>query len=150
MDPDGHVIFSSVRGTPLGNLYRQSADDIGNPERLTDTLDFQAPSAVSQDGKLSIFTETRDTRDVMLLTLDNERRVRALVRTPFNEQNGAISPDGRWLVNESDESGQFQIYVRPFPHLDSGLWQLSDQEVRRRHGRGTDASCSMLQRAVRS
>ena len=51
--------------------------------------------------------------------------MQALVSTPFNEQNGTISPDGRWLAYESDESGQFEIYVRPFPDVNSGLWPVS-------------------------
>jgi len=48
-----------------------------------------------------------------------------LVQTPFNERNGEISPDGRWLAYESNESRQFEIYVRPFPDVDSGRWQVS-------------------------
>ena len=43
----------------------------------------------------------------------------------FIERNGEISPDGRWLAYESNESGQFQIYVRPFPAVDEGRWQVS-------------------------
>jgi eukaryotic-like serine/threonine-protein kinase len=36
-----------------------------------------------------------------------------------------ISPDGRWLAYQSDESKQDEIYVRPFPNVDSGRWQVS-------------------------
>jgi serine/threonine-protein kinase len=123
--PDGHIIYSSTRASALGNLYQQSADGTDGPERLTNSPNFQVPSAVSADGKRLVFTETRSTRDVMLMTLDKEHRVQALVSTPFNEQNGTISPDGRWLAYESDESGQFEIYVRPFPDVNSGLWPVS-------------------------
>jgi serine/threonine-protein kinase len=48
-----------------------------------------------------------------------------LIQTSNIEQNGEISPDSRWLVYESNNSGQFEIYVRPFPNVDSGLWQVS-------------------------
>jgi hypothetical protein len=41
------------------------------------------------------------------------------------ERNGEISPDGRWLAYESNESGQFEIYVRPFPDVNDGRWQVS-------------------------
>jgi eukaryotic-like serine/threonine-protein kinase len=51
--------------------------------------------------------------------------VQPLVHTTFNERNGEISPDGRWLAYESDESGREEIYVRPFPDTDSGRWQVS-------------------------
>ena len=44
---------------------------------------------------------------------------------PFNEQNGHISPDGQWVAYQSDESGRFEIYVRPFPNAQGGKWQIS-------------------------
>ncbi len=53
------------------------------------------------------------------------RRVEPLVQTPFNERNGVVSPDGRWLAYESDSSGRFEIYVRPFPNVHAGQWLIS-------------------------
>ena len=43
----------------------------------------------------------------------------------FSECNGEMSPDGRWLAYEANDSGQFNIYVRPFPDVSSGHWQVS-------------------------
>jgi serine/threonine-protein kinase len=42
-----------------------------------------------------------------------------------SEINGEISPDGKWLAYESDESKQAEVYVRPFPNIDGGRWQVS-------------------------
>ena len=54
------------------------------------------------------------------------RRSRPLLADPnFHERNGEISPDGRWIAYESDESGRFEVYVRPFPTVDAGKWQVS-------------------------
>ena len=61
----------------------------------------------------------------MTLTLDKDRRVQPLVQTQFAELNGEISPDGRWLAYQSNDSGQFQIFVRPFPDVNKGQWQVS-------------------------
>jgi serine/threonine-protein kinase len=47
------------------------------------------------------------------------------VQTQFNELNGEISPDGRWLTFQADDSGQDEIYVRPFPAVGSARWQVS-------------------------
>ena len=47
------------------------------------------------------------------------------MQTTFNELNGEISPDGRWMAYQSNESGQDEIYVRPFPDADRGRWQMS-------------------------
>jgi serine/threonine-protein kinase len=60
----------------------------------------------------------------MVLTPD-KRDVQPLIKTPFIEQNGMISPDGRWLAYESNDTGQFEIYVRPFPDVNAGRWQVS-------------------------
>ena len=46
-------------------------------------------------------------------------------RQEFAEGNPAISPDGRWIAYESDESGRFEVYVRPFPAVDEGKWVIS-------------------------
>ena len=61
----------------------------------------------------------------MVLALDGTRRVEPLVQTPSNERNGVVSPDGRWLAYESDSSGQFEIYVMPFPNVNAGQWRIS-------------------------
>jgi serine/threonine-protein kinase len=53
------------------------------------------------------------------------RRIAPLVQTTFTEYNPDISPDGRWLAYESNESGQFEVYVRPFPDVAAGRWQVS-------------------------
>ncbi len=42
-----------------------------------------------------------------------------------DESAPALSPDGRWLAYESDETGRSEVYVRPFPATDSGKWQVS-------------------------
>jgi len=54
-----------------------------------------------------------------------QRRVTPLLHTPFNERNGEVAPDGRWLAYESDESGRDEVYVRPFPNTDAGRWPIS-------------------------
>jgi len=56
----------------------------------------------------------------MMLALENPKQIQTLVKTQFREQNGAISPDGRWLAYESYETGDSEIYVSPFPHVNSG------------------------------
>ena len=47
------------------------------------------------------------------------------MQTRFEERNGAVSPDGRWLAYESDASGRLEVYVRPFPNAADGQWQVS-------------------------
>jgi hypothetical protein len=43
----------------------------------------------------------------------------------FAEVHPAISPDGKWLASQSDESGRFEVYIRPYPEVTRGRWQVS-------------------------
>ena len=61
----------------------------------------------------------------MVLALNGNRAITPLIQTTFNERNAEISADGRWLAYESDESGQSEVYVRPFPAVNAGRWQVS-------------------------
>jgi serine/threonine-protein kinase len=125
--PDGRrVIFSSDRAGAW-NLFRLTEDGTGAVERLSEGPNPQYAGNVSPDGRLLIFTEETPTTgdDVMQLTLDGTRRVRPLVQSPFGERNGVISPDGRWLAYEANDSGRFEIFVRPFPDVNKGHWQVS-------------------------
>src|SRR5436190_224685 len=85
-----------------------------------------ARASRSPDGTRLVFTEIAAAAgDVMQLRLDRAHEVTPLVHTAFNERNGEVSPEGRWLAYEANDSGRFEIYVRPFPDVTGGLWQVS-------------------------
>jgi Tol biopolymer transport system component len=46
------------------------------------------------------------------------------LNSPFNEDQGAFSPDGKWVAYGSNETGRFEVYVRPFPGP-GREWQIS-------------------------
>jgi serine/threonine-protein kinase len=120
------LIFSSARAGAV-NLFAQAADGAGDATQLTKSPNVQHATSVSPDGTRLVFTETAPTtgQDVMQLRLDGTHAVTPLVQTPFNERNGEVSPDGRWLAYEADDSGRYNIYVRPLPDVSSGYWQVS-------------------------
>ena len=51
--------------------------------------------------------------------------VEELLVSNANERGATFSADGRWIAYQSDESGRNEIYVRPFPDVDAGRWQVS-------------------------
>jgi protein kinase-like protein/WD40 repeat protein len=120
--PDSkRLVFGS--GTDVFSL---AADGTGSPEPLTKSAPSPLyPYAVSPDGSRMVVREGVGSYDLDVLLLDNDRRIEPLIRTPFTELNAEISPDGRWLAYESNESGQRQIYVRPFPNISTGRWQVT-------------------------
>jgi serine/threonine-protein kinase len=125
--PDSRrLIFTSERAG-VRNLFWQAADGSGAAERLVESPNTQYPTAVSPDGRRLIFADetTQTDTDVMMLELDGTRRVTPLVQSPFTERNGIVSPDGRWLAYEANDSGRFEVYVRPFPDVSSGHSQVS-------------------------
>jgi serine/threonine-protein kinase len=118
--PDGHhLIFAA--SNPAFGLFRRSSDGTGSTEVLL--TGPMLPSDVTPDGKQLLLSYR--ARDVMVLPLDSPRRPQPLIETPFNERNGVVSRDGRWLAYESDSSGRFEIYVRPFPNVNDGQWKVS-------------------------
>jgi serine/threonine-protein kinase len=121
--PDGtRIVFASaIDGTP--NLYWQLADGSAPAERLTSSQGAQFPGSWHPDGKRLAFTEGMTRFSLKLLTLP-ERTVRSIADGPGSEGHPRISPDGRWLAYTSDESGQFEVYVRPFPD-GAGRWPVS-------------------------
>jgi serine/threonine-protein kinase len=125
--PDGRTVLFSSQRAGARNLFAQAADGTGVVTRLTESPNQQDATSVSPDGKRLVFTENAPTTglDVMQLGLDGTHSVTPLVRTPFTERNGEVSPDGRWLAYEANDSGRFEIYVRPFPDVSSGYWQVS-------------------------
>lgn len=119
------VVFNSDRAGAR-NLFWQAADGTGEAERLTDSPNRQDPTDVSPDGRV-IFTElspiTRD--DVMAVSLTSPRVVTPLVQSSFDERNGIVSPDGHWLAYESNDTGHFEVSVRPYPDVSSARWPVS-------------------------
>jgi serine/threonine-protein kinase len=120
--PDGQRLVWVSRQS----VFWQAADGTGAVDRLTDTVGT-APYGVTPDGmRLLLRVDGAGTGvDVMLLRLDGDRELTPLIQTPANERNAALSADGRWLAYESDQSGQPEIYVRPFPSINTGQWQVS-------------------------
>ncbi|MGE0404690.1 MAG: hypothetical protein AB7O65_00190, partial [Candidatus Korobacteraceae bacterium] len=119
------IVFASTRmGGP--NLFMQAADGTGTVERLTQSADGQFPAQVSAASRGIIFRETKNKESIMVLDLEGERRTRPLIEIKGANQGGPhLSPDHRWLAYQSDESGNDEIYVRPYPNVEDGLWQVS-------------------------
>ncbi|MDA2933702.1 serine/threonine-protein kinase [Acidobacteria bacterium AH-259-D05] len=130
--PDGQrVTWRSIREGVPGNLFWKRADGTGAVERLTTSEFRQNPGSWSPDGQFLAFHQRLSTgsspteRDIWILPLEGERKPRPFLQAQFNELGPVFSPDGRWLVYVSDESGRYEIYVRPFPKVEEGKWQIS-------------------------
>ena len=125
--PDGtRVVFNSERDGR--GVYWKAADGTGEVERLTSTVGAQYPLAWASDGSQLIIYDRSDVVtgiDMLILPLDGERVLLPLLRTPYSERSATVSPDGNWLAYASNESGEDEVIVRPFPNVEDGKWQVS-------------------------
>jgi eukaryotic-like serine/threonine-protein kinase len=123
--PDGkYLAFTSgLSGVP--NMFLQATDGSGVAAQLLTSPLLQQAVSFAPDGRV-IFTESvpGHGRDIKALQLST-KTVEALVQAPGEQLSPEVSLDRRWIAYASDETGQFEIYVRPYAAPDSGRWKVS-------------------------
>ena len=127
--PDGqHVVFLSDPGGVF-TVFRRRADGTDQAESIAVLPPGLPPilSSVSPDGETLVYAVRPETdSDLRQLSLVGEPSPQALLASDSGERHAQISPDGRWMVYSSDELGQPEILVRPFPNVaDGGPWRVS-------------------------
>jgi serine/threonine-protein kinase len=121
--PDGRSVVYTSGPTTGRRLLRQLADGTGQPQVLmAASTDLAAPTSFVPDGTTVI---VQAGNNIGAVGPDTKGRADELLSQPFAERNGEVSPDGRWLAYESNESGRFEIYVRPFPDVDGPRTMVS-------------------------
>jgi serine/threonine-protein kinase len=143
---DGSSVFFVLDRPPF-EIHRIAFGAAAEGEPLwTAELDTVL-TGVSADGRLVVYvlTEPETGRNVWVGSLDGSEPPRAFRATPYEEQFGTFSPDGRWLAYESNETGRPEVYVEAFPgpgerfqvSADGGiepLWARGSGEIFYRHG----------------
>jgi len=124
--PDGrYVSYVSLRGGRR-TLWRRRADGVGAEEPVADAGRDIIEARWSQDGAwLVASVEGSASLDIMVMQVGVDSVLRPLLAEPTDEWKPSLSPDGRRLAYLSRESGVPQVYVRPFPDVQGGKWQLS-------------------------
>jgi serine/threonine protein kinase len=132
--PDGRrITYSTIEKGTQSNLYWKRADGAGEVLQLTNSKNAKNPFSWRPDGKVLVFAQLNpETRwDIMTLSVQGNETSGWKVEEPksflngaYDELDPAFSPDGRWVAYYSNESGSFEVYVRPFPGP-GGKWQVS-------------------------
>jgi serine/threonine-protein kinase len=120
--PDGTRIAYSNSRYGIPNVFWQRADGTGGPERLLESAALNQPGFFTRDGNM-VVTELAPGRGrgLILAGLRPPHTRRPLLD---NAVNPDLSPDGRWLAFGSTQSGQFEVFVTPFPDARE-RWQIS-------------------------
>jgi dipeptidyl aminopeptidase/acylaminoacyl peptidase len=116
--PNGRMLlFSKPPGSDTFSLHVQPT----NVEGTAMPLMKRATPAISMDWSrddqyvLYRVNSPATNWDIWALPMKSERTPFPVVQTASDERTARFSPDGRWITYESNESGQFEIYLRPFP-----------------------------------
>jgi serine/threonine-protein kinase len=127
---DGSEIFyvHDRSGSGVGPVYATRSDGTGGARLVRASLkDDYGQVVASRDGRWIILRTVpigAGNPDIVGFQGTDTTPV-PLVSTPAAELFPALSPNGRFLAYSSDESGSFEIYVRPFPETAAAKWQVS-------------------------
>ncbi len=122
---DGNrLIWTSSRSGKY-NLHWRAADNSTAEERIAPADAHQFAPSVTADGKYLLFGQIgkKTKMDLWLMPFET-RKAQPLIATEFSENEPVVSPDGRWLAYESDQSGRGEIYITSFPKP-AGHWPVS-------------------------
>ena len=130
--PDGsEIVFSSIRDGAL-DLYRKPVDGSRAEQLLLRTSDDKQAYSWSRDGRFLLYGAGRNfgSGQMWVLPMRGEPNPIPFSHSRFDERDGEFSPDGRWVAYESNETGQYEIYVRAFSgdavaSQTGGKWMIS-------------------------
>ena len=112
-----HYAFASLREGGI-RIFVTGVGDPAEP-RLVPTMNaqFQSPTGVSPDGRTLVVSivDPVNQFDIWAVPVDGGGKPVPVVRGPAWEDLGTVSPDGKWLAFQSNETGQMEVYVQPFP-----------------------------------
>jgi Tol biopolymer transport system component/predicted Ser/Thr protein kinase len=140
--PDGkQILYNTSRGGPR-DIYRRAIDGSGTEEEFyRSSVPFKDAEDWSPDGRWVVLREMGDDNgwNLFVMPAAGGDPMPFLV-SPFNEQGADISPDGKWLLYFSDETGTSQAFVQSFPTpgrkqqvsksgADAGVWSQRGDEI---------------------
>jgi Tol biopolymer transport system component len=125
--PDDSMLLYGSNEKSAGDVMMKRSSGTGGEELVYGNSAYTMPYSWSPDGKLLAFQELdvqgKTSWDLWLYSIA-EKRATPIVRSPFAEVAPRFSPDGRWLLYQSNESGRNEIYVVPVSGT-GGKWQIS-------------------------
>ncbi|HLX12783.1 MAG TPA: protein kinase [Bacteroidota bacterium] len=127
------IIFHSDRKGHY-DLYEKTTSGAGGEENILESPAAKFPTDWSSDGKYFLYsvTDPKTKSDLWILPLAGDKKPFPFLQSEFDEDLAQFSPDMRWIAYRSNESGNWELYVRPFLAADGTIskdqtrkWQIS-------------------------
>jgi serine/threonine-protein kinase len=115
--PDGRsVAFNSEQ--PVFDLFLRSADASGSARELLASGFDKYAGAFTPNGSQLVFARSREqNREIWRVDIDGSDP-ELVLEADADLADPTISPNGRWLAFQSDESGRREIYLVPYPNVE--------------------------------
>ena len=125
---DRWIDFASVR-TENMSVYRKASDGTAEVKLLASMSNYGIlPWSWSADGNsllMQAITLSPIKVDIGIFTMEGDQSTKLLFKEKYHEKCPKISPDGRLMAYTSNESGQNEVWIRPFPNVNRGRWMVS-------------------------
>jgi Tol biopolymer transport system component/tRNA A-37 threonylcarbamoyl transferase component Bud32 len=123
--PDGRELVY-IHESPYYEPWIRVADASQPARRLIGGGIDRMPGSISADGRLVAYlANLNGTPELRTMSLRGEPKERVYVSNVLNSAKPVLSPDGRWMAYESEETGRVEVYLQSFPDPTLGRWKLS-------------------------
>ena len=122
-----HIFYTFSKGSVRSWIMVKSSDGSGMEETILEIEDYAAATGISPDGRYLLLTrniQKTGKRQIFFIDLKGDRKLVPIFISEYNVSSARFSPDGRWIVYLSDESGRSEVYVQPFP-AEGAKYQIS-------------------------
>lgn len=126
--PDGLAVMYAFARSGQYAFWTKRADGSGSPQLLLESEHMIRRGFISADGEWMLYRDLpggAGAGRIRAFKIGANDDALTLVDADFDISAPALSPDGDWLAYSTNESGQWEVYVQPFPDVDSGRWQVS-------------------------
>ena len=127
--PDGKTVVYMSSQSSAPHIYEKQADGSGAEKAVLVTNDgVEYPDSFSPDGRYLVYERklinSEATYHLWTLPLFGDGKPFSVAQTAFEERDGEVSPDGKWMAYRNNESGRWEIYITAFPG-GGAKWQVS-------------------------
>ncbi|MEP6905711.1 MAG: hypothetical protein ABI875_06475, partial [Gemmatimonadales bacterium] len=125
--PDGRTVAYLGSRSGKRNAWMRRADGSNDEQPVNRKAPQLDEISFSPDGRFTVMRTlgTAVNSRKLLIAPSPDSAPKPLVHTDYDNYAAVISPNGKWMAYGSNESHQNEVYVRPFPAVDSARWTIS-------------------------